>query len=917
MLKKNIHLLVIICAFASTTFAQISKGDKYYNKSQYVVAIHYYKKESKSNATKREEAMVKLGNSYKMINDYANAERAYQEAAAINSNLPTQFYYDYAQVLKSRNKYPEAVTNYETYIKMSPNDEYAKKALKFCKEVQYYAAMPVEYEVKNLESINTKQSEFSPFLLNDKIIYVAEREDFNFVDYSLNDFDGEPYLNMYISNIKDLEASKSKKFSKKIDSEFHDGPACINKENNTLYFTRVMNKKKDMLNQAKIYIASGHDRVWNDIKEFEFNSDEYSIAQPSISDDNTTLFFTSNMPGGFGGTDIWMSKRNGDAWEKPVNLGPDVNTSGNEMYPCIKKNNVLYFSSTGLPGFGGLDIYSATNIDSKWILQRNEGLNINSNADDFGVAFLNDSIGYFSSNREGGKGKDDIYWYKYKSKSIFVDGTLLLTENLRDYAKGKKVILYDDKGNAIDSTYTDAKGYFKFKNLSGDKKYMAVIAEEDPQLTGKARFYLAEKDSVITRVTNRYGKNKFTFKGLPLDPNALPDLYTEDDLVMAGNLIYGDKPALPLKNTRLKLINDFGDVVEETTTNEFGAFAFRNIPSEQNYMVSITESDINLPEGTKVTLTNKTGKEMRTFYTGKDKFNFKILGSDKTTLEQMSADDVNLSMDMYGYILDQDKRPIKNARIKVKEEDGSNEQVWVTSDKGKFNFKNLKAEKNYLFETDENDPNLNGVQRIYLADSKGVIYKVIDLSGGKFSFKILDADKAAMGEFVVDDPWLKTANDKNGSDKSLVKNPKRVKEGKNIKENGEEEPAMEEESELTLTIVENIYYAYGDYKIAEEGEKILNKAVEVLKDYPKLIMEISSHTDSQSSSGFNLGLSKKRAQTAVDYLVSKGISRSRLKATGYGETKLLNKCSDGVECTEEEHKINRRTEFTITKPIKK
>lgn len=915
MLKKTTHLIVFVCILATSALAQVKKGDKYYEKAQYIMAIHYYKKESKSNATAREEAMVKLGNSYKQINDYANAEKAYQEAAAINSNLPAEFFYNYAQVLKSRNKYQEATTNYETYISMSPNDEYAKNALKFCKEIQYYAAMPVEYKIKNIAEINTKNSEFSPFLLNDKLIYVAEREDFNFVDYTLNDYDGEPYLNMYVSNIKDSKFSKSHKFSKLTDSEFHDGPACINKENNTLYFTRVANDEKKPVNHARIYIASGHDRVWNDIKEFEYNSDEYSVAQPCISDDNSTLFFSSNMPGGFGGKDIWMCNREGETWGKPVNLGPDINTTGDEMYPSFRKDGVLFFSSTGLPGFGGLDIYSAINIDSKWILQKNEGLNINSNADDFGIAFLNDSAGYFSSNREGGKGRDDIYSYTYKSNSIFIDGTVLLTENLKDYAKMKKVILYDENGKAIDSTYTDAKGYFKFKNLSGDKKYMAVISEDDPELTGKARYYLAEGDSVITRVTGKFGKSRFAFKGLPLEANSLPDLYTDDDLVMAGNILYGKNSNEPLKNARIRLVNDFGDVVEETTTNEFGAFAFRNIPSQQNYLVSIVESDIELPEGTKVTLTNKTGKELKTFYTGKDKFNFKILGSDKATLDQMIAEDVNLSMDMYGFILDQDKKPIPNAKIRVKEADGSHEQVWTTTDKGKFNFKNLDAEKNYLFETDENDPNLNGVQRIYVADSRGLIYKVIDLSGGKFSFKLLDADKAALGEFVVDDPWLKTDKTKTGT--GITKNTRKVKEIINAKGEVELVEVPEEESELSLTIVENIYYAYGDFKIDADAEKVMNKAVDVLKEHPKLILEISSHTDSQSSSGFNLGLSRKRAQTAVDYLVNKGIARNRLKATGYGETRLLNKCADGIECTEDEHKVNRRTEFTITKPKKK
>jgi len=171
-----------------------------------------------------------------------------------------------------------------------------------------------------------------------------------------------------------------------------------------------------------------------------------------------------------------------------------------------------------------------------------------------------------------------------------------------------------------------------------------------------------------------------------------------------------------------------------------------------------------------------------------------------------------------------------------------------------------------------------------------------------------------LGEFVVNDPWLKLNNSKLTKGKE-TKEPKEVKSNKKpTKQPEPEEP--EEESELSITIVENIYYPYGEFLIDDNGKAVLDKAVDVLKDYPKLMMEISSHTDAQSSSEFNMGLSKKRAQTAVEYIVSKGIDAKRLKATGYGETRLLNRCGDGVECSDAEHRVNRRTEFKITKPTK-
>ncbi|MBA2613020.1 MAG: OmpA family protein [Bacteroidetes bacterium] len=882
MLKKTFYFLFFVL-FTLPLFSQINKGDKYYDKYQFIKAITYYKKATGAPSPIKQQAYIRLADSYKKINDYKNAELAYKNALAVSSDVPPEVHYNYAQVLKTNNKYQEAVEQYTSYIKLSPNDANAKNAIKFCKEIKYYTSKPIEYEVKNIEKINSAKSEFSPFIINNKLMFVAEREEFNFVDYTVNDYNGEPYLNMYVTEIKGANADKSKSFSKKINTDYHDGPACLSADGKTLYFTRVdYKKKKDFVNTAKIYTATGEERNWGNIKPFEFNSDNYSVAHPSISYDNSKLFFTSDMPGGLGGKDIWMSVKNGDTWGKPVNLGPDINTSGDEMFPCVRKDGVLYFSSTGLPGFGGLDIYTAKNVDNKWLLIRNEGMNLNSNMDDFGITFLNDTIGYFSSNREGGKGKDDIYWYSFTNKAMTISGTVLLTENPLDPASKVKVVLTDEKGVAIDSTKTDAEGFFEFKNLDAERTYMAVIDEGNPNFKGKARYYLADKKGTIHRVTNSANGDKFVFKNLPVDPNGLPDMFTDDNLTLAGNLLYGENPSKAIKNTRLKLVNDFGDVIEETTTNEFGAFAFRNIPSDQNYMISIVESDISLPPNTKVTLTNKSGKELKTFYTGKDKFNFKILSSEKNLLQEMNAEDVNLVMDVYGYMYDQNKKPVANAKLKIREDITGGEVKEVSSsEKGKFNFRNLKGDKNYLFEVDENDPNFKGVTRIYIADSKGRIYKVLDKDGsGKFIFKLLDADKAAMGEFVVDDPWLAVLEMKN-------------------KEKAE------------LTIVENIYYAFGDFKFDDAGQKVMDKIITVLNSNSKLVIEVSSHTDSRSSDEFNLALSKKRADYVVNYMTAKGINKTRLKAIGYGETKLLNKCANGVECTDDEHKINRRTEFKI------
>ncbi len=884
-------LTVALVVFSTYLSAQIDKGDKYIQQLSYTKAIKAFKKDTKSNdQNKKHNAFCKIANAEAKLNNYQSAETNFKNALLIQSFVNPEDNYNYAQVLKANNNYDEAIKYYQKYIALNPNDNKIKSALKFTKEINYYKSKPIEYETKNLDKINTDKSEFSPFVFKNKLMFVAEKVDFNFVDYTVNDFNGEPFLNMYSSEIKGTELKKSKSFSKKINSEYHDGPACLSADGKTLYFTRVnLSGKKGAIKQAKIFVSTGEGRSWSNTNQFEHNSDDYSMAHPAISSDGKMLVICSNMPGGLGGKDLYICQKTENGWSKPKNLGPDINTSGDEMFPSFRSNGMLYFASNGLPGFGGLDIYSAKNVEGTWLLNRNEGLNLNSNADDFGITFLNDSTGYFSSNRIGGKGKDDIYSFSFQDKSMTLNGTVLLTEDTNNPAKNVKVVLLTDKGLPLDSTKTNNKGFFEFKNLEADKNYMAAIDETDPQFAGKARYYMTDKNGIVQRVTNKVDGKKFVFKNLPIDPNGLPDLYTDDNLTLAGNLLYGENPSKALKNTRLKLINDAGDVLEETKTNEFGAFAFRKIPSDQNYLISIEESDINLPENTKVTLTNKSGKELRTFYTGKDKFKFKILSSDKNLLQEMTVNDEDLVMDVFGYMYDQDRKPISNAKLKIyKEKDLKNPIEVTTAENGKFNFKNLKADENYIFEVDETNPALTNVKRIYIANNKGKIYKIIDKNGeGKFKFKLLDGDKAQLGEFVVDDPWLE------------------VLELKNKQENEKKQ----------LTIIENIYYQSGDYKLDYTGITIMDKVAAVLNSNPKLIIELSSHTDSKASDSFNLALSKKRAQTAVDYLISKGVAKTRLKAVGYGETKLLNKCVNGVECSDEEHKINRRTEFKINEAV--
>ena len=567
MKKIIVHITSILLLVSFVGVAQMKKAEMQFSKYNYAKAIPSYEKVAKGKSPDKQAAMIKLADCYRILNNYSKAESYYAQAISIGK-VPAEVNYNYGNVLKSNNKYSEALSQYYAYLEENENSKTAKNAIKSCQEIKYWESKPKEYEIKNIESINTKRSEFCPVILNNKLIFVAEKVS-DVVDFASSSTNNQPFLNIFSSEIKNNEVKKEKLLSKKVNTSFHDGPISFTNDGKIAAYTRVnyiVNKKnKNFINRAKIYFTEVNGNSFSKPKPFIFNSDEYSCAHPALNADGTVLYFSSDMPGTLGGQDIWMCKKNGDSWDKPVNLGFDINTSGDEVFPSVKKDGTLYFSSNGLPGFGDLDIFSAKQLEGKWLLNRNEGLYLNSKADDFGISFLNDTIGYFSSNREGGKGEDDIYHFKFTNKNISVDGIVLLTENANDPAKGVKVYLLDGNGKAIDSTKTNDKGYFVFRDLDADKTYMAEIEGSDVNLKNKSRYYLADKDSKITRITHNNGPGqKFVFRNLPVDPNGMPDLFNDDDLSLAGNLLFGENPSKPVANKKVTIKNEYGDIVEET-----------------------------------------------------------------------------------------------------------------------------------------------------------------------------------------------------------------------------------------------------------------------------------------------------------------------------------------------------------------
>lgn len=893
-------LFAWVFLLAVPLFSQVRRGNKFYQAGEFSRAIPAYERGLRKKNDP--QAMENLANCYRIIKNYPKAEEWYAKTVAANPNCNPMVYFYYGMVLRNNGKNAEAKKVFQTYLNKDPNDKKATAQVQALDNMQVWLTQTPIYAVADVTSLNSPQSDISPVFFDNGLLFVSDRGERDVLNGENEPASGRAFYAIYYATKayeKDdsVKYASAKKLSKTINKDFHNGPLSVTADGKLMAFNRVdhriMMRSKHFVNRPKIFFSERKGHHWSKAKPFPYNSDDYSCAHPALSADGQLLFFASDMPGGFGGKDIWVSKRQSDgSWGKPENLGAEVNTPGDESFPFQRKDGMLFFSSDGHPGLGGLDIFSAANENGKWTSVTNQGAPLNSAYDDFNVVFNEEgSRGYFSSNRPGGVGDDDVYSFKVTSKFVRISGKLLASKNGNDIIPNAKVDLLTKDGKPVRSTTTDAQGNFKFDNLSSDQSYIVRLPEDDPSIAAKGKYFMADDQSNPIRVTvlDEVG-GKYTFQNLPADPSQPPQLLSDDDyLTIAGNLISDGQPPQPLANTQVSLKDEKGNVVQTTSTNAFGAFAFSHIPPDQTYVVAVDNGlDPTLAASSRIVITDKSGKEvMSTKPDANGKFQFRLLKDDKTTIGAMEVSDTDLRLDMRGTLVGADtaRTPLVNTKINIMNEKGEVVQTATTDAKGHFDFQNLPADQAFIVSVDDvKDPNLVSFGKLYIRDETGKVVKTLRMSaGGKFEFRVLPMDRTTIASVYVDDPWLQVLQMK------------------------------AKQSKDSLTIIENIYYNYNDWHILPGAEVTLEKVVKVMQLDPTITIEISSHTDSRSTADYNLKLSQKRAQEVVNYLVKRGIDKSRLTAVGYGESRLLNRCKDGVECSEEEHAKNRRTEFKINK----
>ncbi|HEY1039092.1 MAG TPA: OmpA family protein [Bacteroidia bacterium] len=737
----------------------------------------------------------------------------------------------------------------------------------------------LRYDVSIAKDINTKGPEFAPAIYNGKLLFVSEQSA-DLVTGESKDINGFPYLDIFEIGLNKIN-KKRKPFDSWLNTSFHECHIAFNPDQSIIYLTHleyIKQKNRDYTNRSKLLIYRKDKHGWSKPIPFKYNNENYSTGQASLSGNGEYLFFSSDMPGGFGGKDLYYCKLIGNEWSIPVNLGAEINTQNDEEYPFIKSDGLLFFASNGHEGFGGFDIYKARKQNETWKMSKNLGSTINSKDDDFGIIFKDSVNGFFASNRSTGVGKEDIYQFSIVNPWKEISGTILMTDRKDHVAQNAKIYLMDSTGIILDSTITDSKGHFQFKNLSSDENYMISVDEDDPGFVNKVRFYLMNDDGKISMASMTYNKIKFVFKNLPIDENTIFNLYEDEDLALSGGLsFYKNGETTFIENALIIAKNSSNDIIDTAKTNEFGTFVFTHLLTKQDYEIEIKlDSNTHLTEGTLVVLSDKTGKHIKTFVVGKDPYKFHILSEDSTTLSLMEiADDELMIVAFKGRIYDDNMHPVNGANVKLYSKTGE-EYVSVTDEKGNFLFKHLKYDQIENIEIISAD---SEISNLFITDHNGkIIRKIPKGKNGQFAYKFIRADKTYMGEVSVDDPWLQLFDFKKGT---------------------------------SLTVIENIHYETNSYKFDVTGLHVLEKVTTILKNNPMLSLELTSHTDSRADDMYNLKLSNQRAKYALEFLISKGISKKRLVAIGCGESKPLNKCINNIPCSDEELSINRRTEFKI------
>lgn len=486
---KTLYTLVFVLSITIGAFAQgskLNKADKKYDKYSYIDAIEIYEKVAEK-GYKSAELFEKLGNAYYFNGELDKASKWYGELFALNQEVDSEYYFRYAQALKAEGNY-EKSNQYMELFAQKTNDTRAKLFQENKDYLTDIDAVSGKYTMDKTD-VNSEFYDYGPTFFGKQIVFTSSRSEGN--QYSkIHDWTKQNFTDLFVASIdNDGKLGSVENFSKTVNTKYNESSPVFTKDGKTMYFTRnnyndgKKRKSDDKVIMEKIYKAELVNGEWTNVKELPFSNDNYKTAHPALSPDEKTMYFASDMPGSFGNSDLYkVSIDSNGNFGSPENLGPTINTEGRETFPFIDADNNLFFASDGHPGLGGLDIFEAKSANNSFEKPVNVGKPLNSQMDDFGYVTNKDGLGFFSSNRDGGSGYDDIYTFTVCTHTL----TGLITDiDTKAILPNAKVILFDDKMNKISETTSSDKGSYSFK-IECNKKYYVRASKEEYETTEKS-----------------------------------------------------------------------------------------------------------------------------------------------------------------------------------------------------------------------------------------------------------------------------------------------------------------------------------------------------------------------------------------------------------------------------------------------
>ena len=497
-------LLLFLFFFGNAQRTKMAIADKKYKKYSYIDAIEIYEKVA-NKGYKSPELFKKLGNAYYFNGDLDQSVNWYKELFALTTDVEPEYYYRYSQSLKSIENYEQA----NKYLALFNEKTTDSRGTKFEKNKNYIkdiANNSDKYQIEKV-TINSKYYDFGTSFYNDKIVFTSSRPDKALVK-KVHDWTNQNFTDFYMSSVtEDGSLTEPENFSTTINSKFNEASAVFTKDGKTIYFTRnnfLEGKKgkdkgmdKERTTLIKIYKASFVDGEWTDIKELPFNSDLYSTAHPALSTDEKTLYFSSDMPGTLGGADIFkVTIEKNDKYGKPENLGALINTEGRESFPFIAPDGSLYFASDGHLGLGSLDVFQSKMEGNSFQKPTNIGKPINSSKDDFGFIINDKKIGYFTSNRSGGEGFDDIYKFTLCTNTVEGIVTDLKTKEI---LPNTTVLLLDENMKEVTQLITNENANYSFE-IDCNKKYYIRAQKEEFETTEKPVIPSTKNEKIVVNL---------------------------------------------------------------------------------------------------------------------------------------------------------------------------------------------------------------------------------------------------------------------------------------------------------------------------------------------------------------------------------------------------------------------------------